>query len=400
MKLLLLLSVLLTCLDSLLKMKIGGFHLQAGIIISWLIFSIFILTKPNSVKNVLVSDKSAVIAAVAIALYAFMALDFMVYSTLAMYLAAAYIGYQTLNYFKNDLKFIEKVTWLSIWCLICTGLAQYTLSNFFNFQLTLGDLTADYYQTAFGLRLRGFFLEPNWYGLVLIQWFGLMLFCLARRGETRYPWLMTLSVFLCLLLSDNRLVLLVALGFAFYGYISIKTPKRLGSALLISPYLLIWLAVVFFFAISLTEFGRVFDGDRSASARTVALLKTLGYMVDNFTFGEWITGKGFSNWGYYSNEYIRPPSNYLGVQPLTRRDNGEVYVVLFEMGLVGLGLIIFEIHKILRKPLGIEYLILKLVYASTFICAIFYPLYTFMLYLIPFLIARALLNDQAGSHAK
>ncbi|VVN55698.1 hypothetical protein PS685_01964 [Pseudomonas fluorescens] len=382
------LAAILLCFDSLLKVEISGFFAQAGTITLMLTAMITLLMRPSKALEVIRRDKSGLLIFAVLLLHAILALDLKNYLVTLTYFVIPYIFFITVKLNYKDSTW-EKASVICLWTLILTGVFQYITANFLGLQITFGNLTSDYYTTKFGLRMRGFFLEPNWYGVMLLQWLALCLHFNLKSSKP-VPWLLILLSLTCLMLSDNRLTLLLSLILITIYLLSRGGFKLQFSAL--SPKLLATSAAIIFILMSAPNLRQMTDEDRSISARTVAMSSTLSFMGNNASISEWLRGYGFSNWGYYSNLYLLTPSNYLGEQSLTRRDNSEIYVTLFEMGITGLLLVLYEILR--TKPRSKKNNIAYFIICSTFVCGLFYPIYTFFLYMLPFLVARSITTDK------
>lgn len=382
------LAAVFLCFDSLLKIEVPGFFLQAGTLTLLIAAAVTLLLRPSKSLNLLLRDKSALLIITVLLVHAAIALDLKNYFVTITYFVIPYIFFIAvkLNYRDETWETASKIC---LWLLIGTGFFQYITANFLGIQITFANLTSDYYTTKFGLRMRGFFLEPNWYGVMLLQWFALTLH-FNLKSQKPAPWVLIILTLTCLFLSDNRLTLLLCIILLAIYFLSLGKFKIQFSVL--SPKLLATSAAIIFMLMSIPNFRDVTDDDRSISARTVAMSNTINFMNKNANLDEWLYGYGFSNWGYYSNLYLLTPSNYLGEQSLTRRDNSEIYVALFEMGLIGLLLVLYEVLK--TKPTRKENNIAYFIICSTFVCGIFYPIYTFFLYMLPFLVSRSITMDK------
>lgn len=368
----------LACFDSALKVGIGSFYLQLGILIGLVFFCILLATPKYKFNSGLLRDDPSIILFLLLLLsHSFLAINNSVYLQLISYAIVFLALYLSLAEGSSQFDY-RNVAFYCLVILLITGFIQYILINGFSYQLELRGVSSDYYAGNGDLayRMRGFFLEPNWYGLILFSWFYVYL-----RSQITLNIRVILFSSLCLValfLSGNRLILLflILLLTAFY----IRQVLELFSTYVI--FLIVSIGVGLFLYLTLTG---GFSADRSAIARfyTAANIYEL---MSNSSISEILYGYGFSNWGYYSNLMEFSWSNYMFDQKLTRRDNSELYVVFFEMGLVGLFLLALDCLMLSKKNAD---LLDKIFLACFYIAAIFYPIYTFMFYLIPVMLVRA-----------
>jgi len=379
------------CLDSLLKIPVGENYLHFSIILS-LAFIFFLgLQRPGSTLRrvgAVANDKGLLLIATYAAVHVVFAMNISVFFTLYLYIAFFVLMYIIANILS------DKVNWRSaaeyaLILLIVTGFVQYALANLFGFQLELRGLDASYYSGKgdLGYRMRGFFLEPNWFGLALYSWLYLYI-RETERFNKRFSVVATLAL-ATLYISNNRLIL-VLVCLLFLGLVIPKRSKVLNTFFALGCVIA---AVALYLLFSVDDGG---IEDRSATARlyTSAAILTRWNESDLLTK---IIGNGFSNWGFYSNKFGFSKSNYLMDQSLTRRDNAEIYVFLFEMGV--LSFLIFG-YDILRQARRSIHKLDLLFVCSIYLSGLFYPVFTFIYYLFPYLVVRAKLNAQVRGRAR
>src|SRR4029079_15275241 len=104
---------------------------------------------------------------------------------------------------------------LALWTVIIGGFIQYLLARSMGIQIAVRE--REYvYAGEFGLRMRGMFLEPNYFGLVLLSW--LYVYVSSKRRYRGSDIVLLGLTVLALFLSYNRMILLVgALLFSFRG---------------------------------------------------------------------------------------------------------------------------------------------------------------------------------------
>ncbi len=385
-------GIVLFCFDSLFKLEISGFQLQAGVFFLFLFSVIYFVFNARKFINVLMKDKSGMLIILCLFSYSFFAVDIGVYFRLVVCFVLSYLFFVLFCCLKNEID-LYKISKYCLLLLIFTGFFQYALTHLLGVQFTFAGVASDYYSRLFGLRMRGFFLEPNWYGLVLAQWFGLFLY-LSQIKKNSVPWVITITTFTCLVLCDSRLA--VFLSFVYFGYYIFLNKMSNLFKILPSPKLILLFFIITFMVLSSSTFRDVVTKDRTAIARTIPLERTVSYMVDNFTLLDWTLGKGFSNWAEYSGKYNITPSHSFIERPPTARDNSELYVYFFELGLVGIILVIYELTRL--RPRKREDQLIYILFISTFVFALFYPLYTFVFYILPFSIARSILINNGNEN--
>lgn len=376
-------------LDSSIKIVTGGIRIHPGIVVLLLASLLCMLSKPSKFIGSINNDPFVKIAIIFIIAYGFIAKDFNNFIFLSSYLMITITIYLLFAVSIKNLN-LKQLSSASIILLLFTGVSQYVISNFLGYPLVFGGLEAQYYleNPGFETRMRGFFLEPNWYGLVLLLWSCVTLSVV--NFQKKYSSLILICMLLTAqYLTGNRLTLILQAHLAL-SYYTQNTSIRIYR-LLFNPLLLVGLAVIMFFsAIALFGLSNI-ESDRSAIARISTLSNVINFFSSRSYTGIFF-GYGFSNWGAYSNEYLLSFSNYLGSQALSRRDNSEIYVILFEAGIFGLLLFWMDLKKnyqIEGKKLDSSIRFYSLATAYFYICSLFYPTFTFAMYCIPLLLLRA-----------
>ncbi|WP_425054907.1 hypothetical protein [Pseudomonas abyssi] len=367
------LSSILICLDSLLKINLGSFHLQLGVAIILLASPLIFLSLKSEPTTL---DATYFVLLIYIFLNFPFAINKDVFLTGLSYVLIFTILYKTIGRVSRFINW-ERVSTFALLTLIITGFFQYSLINIFDHQLELRGIDASYYQHKgnLGYRMRGFFLEPNWFGLTLFSWS--FLFIYKKASFSTIDFLILLLTAVCIYLSENRLIYILYLYIITMFFFS----KRAESLSKLVPVLSVSVAIFIYILLSISGLDLT---DRSAAARTYTMAQTWNVWIESSLI-EKIFGYGFSNWGYYSNLWELSWSNYRFDQALTRRDNAEIYVFLFEMGLASIILFmvdLFFIGKKSKKP------ILPIFISSIYISSFFYPIFNFLFYLIPMMVVR------------
>ena len=372
--------VILFCFDSLVKIPIGAFYLHSSVVLVLSVIYIGIISKPHTIKKLhttLLKDKFVFLLLIYILAHSIVALNILVYITMLSYLLLYILLYLYFSVYCRDTNW-KILSQVALTILLVTGLMQYISIRFFNTHLTLRGLDSSYYQGKenFGTRMRGFFLEPNWYGLIIYSW--LYLYASLVKKISLNNIIFIAAIIGAIILSQNRLIII----FLCLHLVLYSLPKHFNITRRAYPIIAIFFSILGY---GLLSFYGLDVSDRSAMAR----LYTSTNIVDLYTkssFSEQIFGYGFSNWGHYSNELNFSWSNYMQDQPLTRRDNAEIYVFLFETGFVSLLIFACDMVYIARKSRSPHD---SLFLFSIIISGLFYPIYTFMFYVVPFMIIRS-----------
>lgn len=366
----------LMCLDSLLKVNIAGFYIQAGIFFTLVILVLMCVDKKYKFETKIIKkDKTIILffvligigfpSAINLSVYFKMLFYFLIFTLMYIYVSN---GYRCVG--------IERLSYICILVLCATGLIQYGLANIFSIQIELRGIQSNHYENLAN-RMRGFFLEPNWYGLILFSWLFIYVRSLdsLKFGSTS----LILIAGVCLVLSGNRLIyfflLILCIVWLFKG-ISENFKRMIPVVFLVlSGGLFVYLSMA----------GGL-EGDRSAAARFYTGYNVISTML-SYPIDIQLMGRGFSNWGWFSNELELSWSNYLFDQSLTRRDNSEIYVILFEMGYLGALLFVYDSWFLGGKK---EADILDIVYVvCMYVAGMFYPIYQFLMYMVPLMIVRS-----------
>lgn len=277
--------------------------------------------------------------------------------------------------------------------LIFCGWFQFLLYKFFGYQLSFSSLDATYYQMGGSIegRMRGFFLEPNWFGLFLYLSFCCCL--IWSRISPKKVLFVVIMVGLSLFLSGNRIILFLYFLFlgALYGSCFLSRRVVFSVVLFVFSVLFGLLVLAYFDA----ELAAV---DRSFSARAISFQRVLNYFND-FGWGEIFFGFGLSNWGWYSNEYSLGVLNFMNDQNLTSRDTAELHVILFEQGIAGLIILGVDSFVYVRRCWNNcrsdkEMIGCSVVVMSVPLISLVYPLFTFMPYLLPYIFIRTVLSKR------
>ena len=377
------LAIILFSLDSLIKINFDDFRIHISHILLLGVVLISIASKKKWISEYAQNNKTIIFILIYLLIHVFFAKDLKTYLVVLSYFILAIVMHIAIFTYANKIDFSYFFR-TSLFILISTGLAQYTLQSAFNFQISLGGLSDDYYTNGGSIadRMRGFFLEPNWYGLYLAA--SLIGYLITARTTRKHLYLIGLSV-ICLYLSGNRLTLyfsLISIAVFYYEKNVHKVPKFILMCACIPPMALL---VILTFS---NSFSQAVGEDRSASARSVTAVKTATYIQSNFSLPSIFLGNGLSTWGEVSfQEDLSSRSS--AERSKTARDTSESYVVVFELGLIGVFLFLLDFYATAnlasRRPESSQIIIMTML---VFSAAFYYPTFYFMMYLAPYFAAR------------
>ena len=376
-------------LDSLLKIPLGGINIHVGL--SFLVAGMgSLLIRRRFLAEFILFAKENLFLSLYV-LYCI--LQFPLASSnstfffVLIFLIIPYVLYFYIYSQKDKIRY-KPIFLAMLLTVLSGGIIQMAFFYILDHQITLGGVEDSYYDkgTSVDSRVRGFFLEPNWFGLFLT-------FCLIGYLATirRYSLVIILLSFLIALLaylSGNRLsnffVLLTLMVFVFS---SMSKPLLSFSTLILGS-----IPILFFLysVIGLGDGGATIE-DRSLSARTLTAAKVLIFIFLNFDFQDYIIGLGFSNWSEVALENSLTSRSELLESGSALRDTSESYIFLLEGGLLGcLFIFLDSLRFVLRTYKFYPEKGLTAMIASLFLfsAAFYYPIFFFMPYLIPYFLIR------------
>lgn len=384
-------AIILFSLDSLIKINFDDFRIHISHLLIIVVVIASFASSKKWVSNYARHNKTIIFLLVYLLLHVFFANDLKTYIVVLSYFILAVLTHVAIYTYANKINFSYFFK-ISLIILIGTGAAQYLLQNAFNYQLTLGGLSDDYYSDGGSIaeRMRGFFLEPNWYGLYLAA--SVIGYMITTTQPKKTVYLLSLSI-ICLYLSGNRLTLyfsLLSIAVYFYEKMVHRVPKTILMGACLVPMALL---LILTFSTSLSD--SVGD-DRSASARSVTALKTATFIQSNFSPTAILFGNGLSTWGEVSLQE-NLSSRATAERSKTARDTSESYVVLFELGIIGVILFLLDFRATwrlaARRPESSQIIIMTML---VFNAAFYYPIFYFMMYLAPYYAARTYCTIRSG----
>lgn len=374
-------------LDSLLKFTFGDSNLHVSIVLLTIIGLFAIILNPSFFAKWCKANPYLV-AFFFYSLFSFpISINSLAYFKIISYQIVFVLICFSIFHYSRSIDYL-KVFRCSIYFLFISGITQWFLYHVFNFQITLLDMQSEYYVSGGSIeqRLRGFFLEPNWFGIAILTTF--IAYDINSKVDREWKVLAAIT-FLVVYLSDNRLILFL---YSFYLALSVVSLYGINAAkisicLMLSVNLmLMWMLFN----------GEYFYDDRSISARSVTFDNVIFFIKDlpliNLFFGH-----GLSNWGSYSNEYGLSVLNFRGDQNVSSRDSSELSVILFEQGYAGVALLLMDLFLKIKQVFYVidyserfKYFFMLLLVPAL---ALIYPIYTFMPYMIGYITVRVMLDE-------
>lgn len=373
--------------DSLLKIPLGGFKLHIGILLILLILPLSIITSKEikGIKNFVFKNWTIFL--------------FMSYLVVNIAINHSYPGIMiTLTYYSLGIlmfyfifikeKYISTDAVIVFqWILIITGLFQFLLFKFTGYQISFID--PEHYMTdaSFATRLRGFFVEPNWYSII-ISFNILLLVMQLKRNIFRYKILILFTLLVLLFNASYTFLGVVVLGIFIRFFIDLPHVSKRRFSLLFFIFIILSMTFVArnYFKSEQNNQGI----EINYGSRMFPMINTTLFMSEQNIYVQ-LFGYGIGSWPYVGLEqnglgYIGYFGEYK-IEP-AQRDSSEYQVFLLELGYVGLFLFILDYIYNYWK-----YRKLNFIYslATAFMLASFlaYPIFKFAMYLIPYYIIRA-----------
>lgn len=230
--------------------------------------------------------------------------------------------------------------------LIATGIVQYYLVLAHGYQISFID--AEHYQkiSSVSSRLRGFFIEPNWFAIAL-TFNTLLLVKDDPISFFRRNYIISLLTIIVMILNGS--IAPVALLFMAYSSPYIKRAPIKGAILGLLFFSL--LVAVFTFRAQLSE------QNQSATtlnylSRWVPLTRVIEFQSEGSLINT-ILGNGLGSWGTLAVK--NRLSALVHEEDPASRDGSEVPVFIFELGIFGLIILIIDTAVMYRTALRTQY---------------------------------------------
>jgi hypothetical protein len=263
--------------------------------------------------------------------------------------------------------------------MIITGLGQYFAYQIFGYQLSFID--AEHYQKGSSVshRLRGFFIEPNWFAIAFT--FNTLL--LIREQVEQFlkekPWVAFFTVVVFIL---NGTLATVGALILIYSIPYLRKAPIKGIIILL--ILLSLLAAVFSFRDEINQ-KQAGSSALNHSSRVIPLLRVVEFQ-NKESFTKLFFGQGLGSWGTLA---VDNRLSVLVFEPKVGvRDGSEVPVILFELGIFGCLLIVVDMFiSFFKCPARLFHLRGGLL--LFFICLALYPTFKFWMYMPYYFYMRA-----------
>ncbi|MCY1398208.1 hypothetical protein D3C76_345630 [compost metagenome] len=366
--------------DSALKLN-AGIQLHVGLVAILLTNAIFTLTRPAQIAKTVVRN-----------FYFFL---FFLYCTsigliqskpgflaILTYIAisANVLIFVNLTYKKWDRNFFIYFQLV----LIATGLFQYALFKVFGTQISF--IEEEHYQkgSSVSLRLRGFFIEPNWFAIAItfntLLLIGNDVFSFIRK----HYWI---TIFSALTIILNGSLATIGMLVIVYALPLLKKNPVKGGIIMLLMISLMYGA--FSFRNEINQKGEN-ETVLNYNSRWLPLTRVIEYQ-QNQSLGTILLGNGIGSWG---TEAVR---NRLSVlvyeEESSARDGSELPVFIFELGILGLALLMLDgAITFIRTPSSLFNVRGGII--LFFACLIFYPTLKFWMYMPYYFYMRAIANSE------
>jgi len=379
--------------DSALKLGVGGFRIHFGILVILILSVIEYLDNPRTIKLAGFFRKNWSLFPFVLYLFghAFINSSFPgIPITLTYFILGLWVFYFLYN---KESYISDRAIIIFQWVLIVTGLFQSALFQIFDYQLAFFDAEHYAVNASFATRLRGFYLEPNWFSISL-TFNSLLLFLRYGNSLMKQKGLIALSFITLLLNGSYGFVGVIILGYVFRIFIDLPRVSKRN---------IIVFVIMFFVAGGLILSRNLYksnSGDASKRAlisvntgsRLLPAIRTVLFM-SNKTGNEQLFGLGIGSWPYIGIKENK--LGYLGfgnvsydslVKP-ARRDSAEFQVFLLELGYLGIVIFLFD-YGYNYWRFGRLNMIYSIASACMLAAFFVYPVFKFYMYLVPFYLIR------------
>lgn len=365
-------------LDSLVKVDLG-FKIHVGVLLM-LAGNLLMLPRIKELMRFVRLDMRLLVCLIGLVLSAIISggegvkvilLYFIIAFNVALF---TYLTAKSINYIV--------VYWFQV-LLIITGLIQYLILKASGFQLSFID--AEHYMKGYSVanRLRGFFVEPNWYAIAITFNTILLIGKDIKVAYLNSKWILFLS-FLVMILNGTLATLGVLLLTYLYPIFRDNIAK--GIAVLVACLSIVVAALSYRESVSVTG-----ELSFNHNSRLVPIERVLSYQADNSIVST-LFGFGLGTWG--TEAVAENLSVLVYDEKPESRDGSELPVILYELGWVGIILILVDAVLLIRKAGNRRYYLGGGV-VLFLVCLSFYPIYKFLMYMpYYFLIRYYILTEQ------
>jgi len=267
--------------------------------------------------------------------------------------------------------------------MIVSGLFQFFLFLLFDYQINFLDVAHYTKGSSVTLRLRGFFVEPNWFAIA----FTFNTFLLIRNDIVSFIkkhtviFLLTIIVFLL-----NGTIGPLAVLLFTYSYKYFTKNIVIGALLLI-----IAIGGGYFIMQKRAEIKKNKSGIELFNyySRTEPFSRVNEYFSHQPGTHR-LFGEGLGSWGTLG---IRNNLSVLTYEEsVYDRDSSELHVFLFELGLIGTFIFFLDIFNLFKNNFKFNFYIRGaiLLFIVSFLL---YPIFKFMMYMVYYFVLRTLIKN-------
>lgn len=353
--------------DSLLKLNIGV-QLHIGICAILLTNVMFFLTSPSKIISPLKKDYSFSI------LIGYCFLNGIYFSEPGFLSIFTYliIAINVMIYCANTFKFLDAkpLRYFQI-AMIVTGLGQYLSFKLFGIQLSF--INAEHYEkgSSVSYRLRGFFIEPNWFA-ISFAFNTLLLIKTDIINFIKENKVLFLGTVVTIILNGSLTT--IAILVVIYTFPLMKKSPVKGA--MVSILMISVLAGVFSFRGAINQKS---DNESvlNQASRWIPITRVIDFYAAK-DYKDILIGHGLGSWGTLAVK------NRLSVLvydiDADARDGSETPVILFELGVIGLLIVLWDSLRLFLRCPRSEYHIRGGI--ILFIaCLAFYPTLKFWMYM-------------------
>ncbi len=367
-------------LDSLMKIKVDFFNIHLGLLTILLILPFLVINSFRYIPKALFRGPYLHL------FFLYNVLSLLIFnpenSKLLFYILMIYVMF--LYVYLSARHWSETFFYYFQVILLVSGFIQFFAYHFFAFQISFFDIS--HYDKGFSVsqRLRGFFIEPNWYAISL-GFNSIMLI----KNELNYflknhYWILFFTLFAFIFNASIAIFGMIVILYLWY-----IGKKSLAIALLGTPIaiLLAYWLILYRTSVSVeTDMFKMLN----YYSRLEPLIRVINFQMSNGVYSI-IFGNGFGSWGTLAIEQ-RLSVLVFEVNPMSR-DGSELPVLIFELGLLGFLIFMLDIVKTYSIVNNTDYH-LKMAVILFIVCFIFYPIFKFWMYMPYYFYIRYLIYDR------
>ena len=353
--------------DSLLKLNIGV-QLHIGICAILLTNVILLLTSPSKIISPLKKDYSFSI----LIGYCFLNVIYFSEPGFLSILTYLIIATNVMIFCANTYRFLDgKLLYYFQIAMIITGLGQYLSFKFFGIQLSF--INAEHYEkgSSVSYRLRGFFIEPNWFAITF-AFNTLLLIKTDIINFIKENKILFLGTALTIILNGSLTT--IAILVVIYTFPLMRKSPVKGA--LVSVLMMSVLAGVFSFRGAINQKS---DNESvlNQASRWIPITRVIDFYAAK-DYEDLLIGHGLGSWGTLAVK------NRLSVLvydiDTDARDGSETPVFLFELGIIGLIIVLWDsLRLFLRCPRSEFHIRGGIILFIA--CLAFYPTLKFWMYM-------------------